>query len=54
MNVSSPAYKEIVEEAMKEEDTDTCSLCEKILAEEDQLKRLLMCERGRIRTKLIK
>jgi bacterioferritin len=47
-------YKEIVEVAMKEKDTDTHSLCEKILAEEDQLKRILMCERGRIRTKLIK
>jgi bacterioferritin len=47
-------YKEIVEVATKEKDTDTQSLCEKILAEEDQLKRILMCELGRTRTKLIK
>jgi bacterioferritin len=47
-------YKEIVEVATKEKDTDTHSLCEKILAEEEQLKRILMCERGRIHTKLIK
>ena len=47
-------YKETVGVATKEEDTDTRLLCEKILAEEEQLKRILMCERGRIHTKLIK
>jgi len=47
-------YKEIVGVATKEDDTDTHLLCEKILAEEEQLKRILMCERGRIHTKLIK
>ena len=49
-----PKYKEIIGVATKGEDTDTQSLCEKILAEEEQLKRILMCERGRIHTKLIK
>ena len=45
-------YKETVGVATKEEDTDTRLLCEKILAEEEQLKRILMCERGRLHTKL--
>jgi len=40
--------------ATEEEDGETKSLCEKILAEEEQLKRILMCERGRLHTKLIK
>jgi bacterioferritin len=47
-------YKEIIEAATKEKDIETHSLCEKILAEEEQLKRILMCERGRIHTRLIK
>lgn len=47
-------YKEIVKTAAEEGDGDTQSLCEKILAEEEQLKRILMCERGRLHTKLIK
>ncbi|MEM2107786.1 MAG: ferritin-like domain-containing protein [Candidatus Bathyarchaeia archaeon] len=47
-------YKEIIEVAKKEKDTETQLLCEKILGEEEQLKRILMCERGRLHTKLIK
>jgi len=47
-------YKEIIGVAKEEEDRDTQSLCEKILAEEEQLKHILMCERGRLHTKLIK
>lgn len=45
-------YKEIIEEAKKEKDTETQLLCEKILSEEEQLKRLLLCEQGRLHTKL--
>lgn len=44
-------YKEILEVAKKEKDADTQLLCEKIIAEEEQLKRILMCEQGRLRTK---
>ena len=47
-------YKEIIGAATKEDNTDTRLLCEKILAEEEQLKRILMFERGRLHTKLIK
>ncbi|MGB9842115.1 MAG: ferritin-like domain-containing protein [Candidatus Bathyarchaeales archaeon] len=44
-------YKEILEVTKKEKDADTQLLCEKIIAEEEQLKRILMCEQGRLRTK---
>ena len=47
-------YKQIIAVATKEKDTDTHLLCEKVLAEEEQLKRILMCELGRLHTKLIK
>jgi bacterioferritin len=47
-------YKEIIEAAAKENDMETHLLCEKILAEEEQLTHILMCERGRLQTKLIK
>jgi bacterioferritin len=47
-------YQEIFDLAAKEEDTATRSLCEKILAEEQERKRILMCERGRALTKLMK
>ena len=47
-------YKQIIDVATKEKDVDTHLLCEKILAEEEQLKHILMCERGRLHTKLIK
>ena len=46
--------KEIIVEATKEKDTDTHLLCEKILDEEEQLKCVLVCELGRLHTKLIK
>ena len=39
-------FKEIIGLATKEKDTDTQLLCEKILDEEEQLKRLLVCELG--------
>ncbi len=45
--------KEILAEATKENDTDTHLLCEKILDEEEQLKRLLVCELGRLHKKLV-
>ena len=47
-------FKEIIGLATKEKDTDTRSLCEEILDEEQQLKRLLVCEMGRLHKKLIK
>lgn len=47
-------FKEIIGLARKEKDADTHLLCEKILDEEEQLKRVLVCERGRLHTKLIK
>ena len=47
-------FKEIIGEATKENDKDTRLLCEKILDEEEQLKRILVCELGRLHTKLIK
>ena len=47
-------FKEIIGEATKKKDTDTHLLCEKILDEEEQLKRILVCELGRLHTKLIK
>lgn len=46
-------YQEIVEVASKEEDAVTRNLCEKILAEEQERKRVLMCARGRVATKLM-
>jgi bacterioferritin len=46
-------YQEIVEVASKQEDTATRNLCEKILAEEQERKLVLMCERGRVATKLM-
>jgi len=53
-NEAISKYKEIIGVATEEEDRHTKSLCEKVLAEEEQLKRILMCERGRLHTKLIK
>ena len=47
-------YNEITGVATREKDVDTHLLCEKILAEEEQLKHMLMCEQGRLHTKLIK
>jgi bacterioferritin len=47
-------FKEIIGVATKKKDTDTHLLCEKILGEEEQLKRVLVCELGRLHTKLIK
>lgn len=46
--------KEIIGEATKEKDTETRLLCEKILDEEEQLKHVLVCELGRLHTKLVK
>lgn len=46
--------KEIILEATKENDTDTRLLCERILDEEEQLKHVLVCELGRLHTKLVK
>ena len=45
--------KEIITESKKEKDADTQTLCEKILDEEEQLKRLLLCELGRLHKKLV-
>jgi bacterioferritin len=45
--------KEIIAESIKESDADTRLLCEKILDEEEQLKRLLVCELGRLHKKLV-
>lgn len=47
-------FKETIGEATKEKDTATRLLCEKILDEEEQLKHVLVCELGRLHTKLIK
>lgn len=47
-------FKEIIGLATKEKDADTHLLCEKILDEEEQLKRVLVCELGRLHIKLIK
>jgi len=46
--------REIIGLATKENDADTRLLCEKILDEEEQLKRVLICELGRLHVKLIK
>ena len=40
-------YQKIIELAAKEEDKNTRSLCEVILAEEEEQKHILMCARGR-------
>ncbi len=47
-------FKEIIGLATNEKDTDTLLLCEKILDEEEQLKRILVCELGRLHSKLMK
>lgn len=46
-------YQEIIEVASKEGDAPTRTLCEKILTEEQERKRVLMCARGRAARKLI-
>lgn len=46
-------YQEIVEMATKEEDAATRTLCEKMLTEEQERKRVLMCALGRAVTKLM-
>lgn len=40
-------YQNIIELAAKEEDKNTHSMCEEILAEQEEQKRILMCARGR-------
>jgi DNA-binding ferritin-like protein len=40
-------YQNIIELAAKEEDKTTSAMCEEILAEQEEQKRILMCARGR-------
>jgi bacterioferritin (cytochrome b1) len=47
-------FKEIIGLATQDKDADTRLLCEKILDEEEQLKRVLVCELGRLHIKLVK